>query len=130
MENEENQKQVYLVFHRPLKIPQSRDFQNSTAPGVRRMEKWKTKNRFPTFPPDARDDDGGFLSQKPKKGSRPLRGLLILLSALSLRSSGADFMLIFRLENATDNSCAQSPVHRAAQRHTHQLSAGLAGAKT
>jgi len=100
VENEENQKQVYLVFHRPLKIPQSRDFQNSTAPGVRRMEKWKTKNRFPTFPPDARDDDGGFLSQKPKKGSRPLRGLLILLSALSLRSSGADFMLIFRLENA------------------------------
>src|SRR6266403_798141 len=28
-----------------------RDSHISTAPATRRMEKWKTKNRFPTFPP-------------------------------------------------------------------------------
>src|SRR6202035_220827 len=48
--------------------------------GVHRMEKWKTKKRFPTFPCDARDDNHGFSlsNPTPKKGSRSLRGLLTL----------------------------------------------------
>src|SRR5580658_3136108 len=47
-------------------------------------EKWKTNDRFSTFPPGARDDDDGSLSEpkNQKKGSRPLRGLLILYAAL------------------------------------------------
>src|SRR6266849_5400817 len=35
--------------------------------GVHRLEKWKTQNRFPTFPPGARvDDDGSVSTPKPK----------------------------------------------------------------
>jgi hypothetical protein len=43
------------------------------------MEKWKTETRFPTFPRGARDDYESPVLQnlKSKKGSRPLRGLLI-----------------------------------------------------
>jgi hypothetical protein len=44
------------------------------------MEKWKTKTTFPTFPHGARDDDYKspvLQNLKFKKGSRPLRGLLI-----------------------------------------------------
>src|ERR1022692_5161531 len=37
----------------PLEISpeRRRDSHISTAPATRRKEKWKTKNRFPTFPP-------------------------------------------------------------------------------
>ena len=40
-----------------------------------------------------------FLEANSKKGSQPLRGLLIFLS-LTLRASEPQFMLILRLENA------------------------------
>jgi len=70
------------------------------------VESVENQRQVSTFPPGARDDDDGSLSEprNQKKGSRPLRGLLILCAALwmplSLRSSGTDFMRIFQLENA------------------------------
>src|SRR6516162_1816281 len=65
-------------------------FSHFHRPGVGRLGKWKTSPRFSTFPPGPRDDDDEFLlfKPKPKKGSRPLRGLLVLFTPLSLRSSG------------------------------------------
>src|SRR5215472_3288095 len=65
-------------------------FSHFHRPGVGRLEKWKTNPRFSTFPPGPRDDDDEFLlfKPKPKKGSRPLRGLLVLFTPFSLRSSG------------------------------------------
>src|SRR6516164_8136581 len=85
-------------------------FSHFHRPGVGRLGKWKTSPRFSTFPPGPRDDDDEFLlfKPKPKKGSRPLRGLLVLFTPLSLRSSGRaeprfhahPSMLILRLENA------------------------------
>src|SRR5215472_12728129 len=101
VESVENQTAVSLDFHRPLEISQRRrDSHTSTASSLRRMEKWKTKSRFPTFPRGASDDDDGSGSQnqKPKKGSRPLRGLLTPLFRRS--PTHPDFMLILRLENA------------------------------
>ncbi|HEY6344762.1 MAG TPA: hypothetical protein VIY49_24970, partial [Bryobacteraceae bacterium] len=38
--------------------------------GVRRMEKWKTKPRFPTFPRGARDDNNEIYLFKPKTEER------------------------------------------------------------
>jgi len=99
----ENQRRVSHAFHRPLEISQkTRDSHIPTARlhGHGKVENQKQVSHFPTA---ARDDDYCSLSenQKPKKGSRPLRGLLISY-AFSLRSNGADFMLIFRLENAAE----------------------------
>jgi hypothetical protein len=67
-----------------------------------RLEKWKTNPRFSTFPPGPRDDDDEFFLFKPKptKGSRPLRGLLVLLRRSPSGRAEPGFMLILRLENA------------------------------
>ena len=101
MESVEKQKQLSHSFHRPLEISQkARDFHIPTARlrGYGRVENQKQVSHFPTA---ARDDDYCSLSenQKPKKGSRPLCGLLIPYPFF-LRSNGTDFMLILRLENA------------------------------
>jgi hypothetical protein len=100
VESVENQRRVSHSFHRPLEISQkTRDSHIPTAwlHGHGKVENQKQVSHFPTA---ARDDDSCFLSenQKLKKGSRPLRGLLI--SYPFLRSNGPDFMLIVRLENA------------------------------
>ena len=65
------------------------------------MEKWKTKGRFPTFPqPLATMIPVLFLKPKTKErksvATRPPHSRIPLF----LRSSGTDFMLIVRLENA------------------------------
>jgi hypothetical protein len=78
VESVENETRVSHASHRPLEIsPTPRDFHIPTAPRVCRMEKWKTKTRFPTFPRGARDDYNESLLklQKPRKEGRPLRGL-------------------------------------------------------
>jgi hypothetical protein len=76
----ENQIQVFHPSHRPLKIPQNqRDFPISTALTMTILSlnpKTKERKSAATRPPHS-----------------PI--------PLSLRSSGTDFMLIFRLENAT-----------------------------
>src|SRR6266571_2988417 len=43
----------FPLFPQPLGnlAKDRRDSHISTAPATRRMEKWKTKTRFPTFPP-------------------------------------------------------------------------------
>src|SRR5690349_17048659 len=89
------------TFHRPLEISQkTRDSHISTA-RLRGHGKVENQRQVSHFPTAARDDDFCSLSknQKPKKGSRPLRGLRIPCT-FSLRSNGTDFMLILRLENA------------------------------
>jgi len=68
---------------------------------VHRLEKWKTKKRFPTFPPGARDDDDDFFAEpktKERKSAAPRPPHSP--NRLSLQSSKTDFMLIFQLENA------------------------------
>jgi hypothetical protein len=101
VESVENQTQVFHASHSPLKIPQTRrDFHISTARACAAWKSGKPKTGFPLFQAaHATTRTVLSLNAKTKKGSRPLRGLLILLSALS--GQGADFMLIFQLENAT-----------------------------
>src|SRR5579872_4829605 len=103
VERVEKQKQLSHSFHRPLEISQkARDFHIPTAQlrGPGKVENQKQVSHFPTA---ARDDDSCSRSKnqktkKPKKGSRPLRGLLISLSVSV--SNGTGFMLIVQLENA------------------------------
>jgi hypothetical protein len=53
VESVESQRQASHSFHEPLGnlAKGRRDSHISTAPATRRMEKWKTKSRFSTFPP-------------------------------------------------------------------------------
>jgi hypothetical protein len=69
---------------------------------MHRLEKWKTKDRFPTFPPGARDDD-----DRPVCELRDQRKEVGRHAASSF--SCPDFMLIFQLENAQshENSNAE-----------------------
>ena len=99
VESVENQTQVFHASHSPLKIPQTRrDSHISTAWACTAWKSGKPKTGFPLFHP-AHAMTITVLSLNPKtKGNRPLRGLLIPLSALS--GQGADFMLILQLENA------------------------------
>jgi hypothetical protein len=99
----ENQTQVFHPFHRPLKIPQKRrDFHIPTAPARTAWKSGKPKPGFPLSQPARAMTMTVPLSKprKPTKGGRPLRGLRHSPIPRSLRSSGADFMLIFQLENA------------------------------
>ena len=60
-----------------------------TFPRLRRrgrMEKWKTKGRFPTFPAPLRDDGPWFRLSKPK--NRPLGGLVPAIAAALRAASG------------------------------------------
>src|SRR5450631_2295551 len=71
VESVENQKQVSHTSHEPLGnlAKSGRDSHISTAPATRRMEKWKTKSRFSTFPPPRVS-----LSQKKEKKENPRHG--------------------------------------------------------
>ena len=53
VESEESQRRAFHPFHESLGnlAKKRRDSHIPTAPATRRMEKWKTKTRFPTFPP-------------------------------------------------------------------------------
>ena len=101
VESVEKQRQLSHSFHRPLEISQkARDSHISTA---RRRDHGKVENQKQVshFPTAARNYYCCLsTTQKPKKGSRPLRGLLIPPIPFSLRSNGTDFMLILQLENA------------------------------
>jgi hypothetical protein len=102
VESVENRKQVSHASHRPLEISQNaRDSHIPTAGhrGHRKVENQKQVSHFPTA---ARDDHSCSLAEnkKTKKGSRPLRDLLMPYP-FSLGSNGTPlFMLILRLENA------------------------------
>ena len=85
MDNEENQKQVSHRCPQPLEI--ARGAIPTFPPPRLRVEKWKTKNRFPTFPLVA------LLSQNQIKKGNPAAD----------RFAPA-FRLILVLENATYGS--------------------------
>src|SRR3989442_7847344 len=73
VESVESQRQASPSFHEPLgNLAKSRrDSHISTAPTTRRMEKWKTKSRFSTFPPPCflslRQTDGGGRASPPAR---------------------------------------------------------------
>jgi DNA replication protein DnaC len=79
VESVESQKRASPSFHEPLGNPakRRRDSHISTAPAARAMEKWKTKSRFPTFPPprmymDLTEKNGpraGFARRQELKGN-------------------------------------------------------------
>ena len=97
VENVENQTQVFHVSHRSLKISQNRrDSHIPTAPACTAWKSGKTKDRFPTFPPGARDDDDRPICEL--KDQRKEVGRYATSSF-----SCPDFMLIFQLENAKKN---------------------------
>jgi len=78
VETVEKQKQLSHRFHCPLEISQkARDSHIPTARllGHGKVENQKQVSHFPTA---ARDHNSCFVfeDQKPKKGSRPLRGLI------------------------------------------------------
>ncbi len=60
----------------------------STFPQLGRsgLEKWKTKNRFPTFPAALRDDDLGLPSPSQNQ-NRPLGGQVPAIAAAALRAA-------------------------------------------
>jgi len=90
----ENQPQVFHASHRSLKISQNRrDFHIPTAPACAAWKSGKPKDRFPTFPPGARDDD-----DRPVCKLKDQRKEVGRYAASSF--SDTDFMLIFQLENA------------------------------
>ena len=98
VESVENQERVSHAFHRPLEISQkARDSHIPTA-RLRVHGKVENQKQVSHFPTTARDHNHRSLSenQKPKKGSGPLRGLLIPCPI---------FMLILRLENALVRPC-------------------------
>jgi hypothetical protein len=79
VESVENQERVSHTFHRPLGISQkARDSHIPTA-WLRVHGKVENQKQVSHFPTAARDHNHRSLSEnkKPKKGSRPLRGLLI-----------------------------------------------------
>src|SRR2546425_4104436 len=96
----ENQTQVFHASHRPLKIPQNqRDFHISTARACAALKSGKPKTGFPLFHPTHAMRTILPLNPKPKKGSRPLRGLLILLHSAkySIPScSSFDWKMLYR----------------------------------
>jgi hypothetical protein len=102
VESLEKPKQLSQAFHRPLEISQkARDFHIPTARlrGPGKVENQKQVFHFPTA---ARDDDSGSLSETKKTKERTSAATRPPHSPipLSLRSTGTDFMLILRLENA------------------------------
>jgi hypothetical protein len=88
VESVENQTQVFHASHRPLKIPQNRrDSHISTARACTAWKSGKPNNGFPLFhPAHAMTMTVLSLTPKPKKGSRPLRALLILTGSSSGRA--------------------------------------------
>ena len=92
-----------IPSHRPLKIPQNpRDFHISTARACAAWKSGKPKSGFPLFHPAHAMTMTVSLS-KPKNQRKEVgryAASSFSYPPLSLRSSGIDFMLIFRLENA------------------------------
>src|SRR5207244_4424471 len=113
VESVENQTQVFHASHRPLKIPQNpRDFHISTARACAAWKSGKPKSGFPLFHPAHAMTMTVSLS-KPKNQRKEVgryAASSFSYPPLSLRSSGIDFMLIFRLENVAPNGCVR-PVH-------------------
>jgi len=105
VESVENQTQVFHASHRPLKIPQNpRDFHISTARACAAWKSGKPKSGFPLFHPAHAMTMTVSLS-KPKNQRKEVgryAASSFSYPPLSLRSSGIDFMLIFRLENALE----------------------------
>jgi hypothetical protein len=104
VESVENQTQVFHASHRPLKIPQNpRDFHISTARAHAAWKSGKPKSGFPLFHPAHAMTITVSLS-KPKDQRKEVDRYAVSSFSypppLSLGSSGIDFMLIFRLENA------------------------------
>ena len=99
----EKQKQLSHPSHRHLGIsPKARDSHISTA-RLRGPGKVENQNRVFHFPTTARDDDeeSPFSNPKTKKGSRPLRGLLLLtFQDHAVLETEPDFRIILGSENA------------------------------
>jgi len=104
VESVEKQKRLSQAFHRPLEISQTaRDFHIPTTRlrGHGKVENQKQVSHFPTA---ARDDDAcSFIpNPKTKKGSRPLRGLLMFTFQDHLvLETELGFRIILGLENAS-----------------------------
>src|SRR5437763_6743160 len=121
MESVESQRQASHSFHEPLgNLANSRrDSHIPTAPTTRAMEKWKTKSRFPTFPPpriplsqnkepttagasprqNQRKETSGSIHQDLLSGSSRV-GMKSRFQAHLALESILDFRLISGLENA------------------------------
>jgi hypothetical protein len=102
VESVENQKQVSHPFHRPLEISQTRrDFHIPTAQAYAAWKSGKPKSGFPlSHPAHATTTTLLLQNIKTKKGSRPLRVLLVPLLLSKRFMPPSTFMLILRLENA------------------------------
>jgi hypothetical protein len=107
MESMENQPQVFHAFHRPLKISQNRrDFHIPTAPACNAWKSGKPKDRFPTFPPGARDHDDCAVCELKEQRKE-------VAATRPPHSPYPNFMLIFQLENARRRTIKPAPVCRS-----------------
>lgn len=69
VESVESQSRLPTLSTSPLEIsPKGGEIPTFPQLGRSGLEKWKTKDRFPTFPAPLRDYDPGFASQEPKTG--------------------------------------------------------------
>jgi hypothetical protein len=130
VERVENQTQVFPLFPPLLgNLANPARFPHSHSSGGPRLEKWKTKIRFPTFPHATRDDDDGSFQkvkikvkpgrlrrpkEQPKEGEHraadchfpllfpgsPRIGIKPCFQAHSALESNNVFRLTFGLENA------------------------------
>ncbi|MBL8233361.1 MAG: hypothetical protein JNL98_33000 [Bryobacterales bacterium] len=100
----EKQKQLSHSSHRPLEIsPTTRD---SHIPTARLRARGKVDNLAVSHFPTAACDDGGsffFSIPKPKKGTRPLQAILVILfQDQPPLETEPDFRIILGLENAQE----------------------------
>src|SRR4029077_16571278 len=103
MESVEKQTQLFPSFHSPLEISQkARDSHIPTAWHRPGWKSGKPKSGFPLSHAGLATTTtiSQLSEQKPKRGDRPLRGLLITFQDHLVLETETDFRIILRLENA------------------------------
>jgi hypothetical protein len=104
MESVEKQTQLFPSFHSPLEISQkARDSHIPTAWHRPGWKSGKPKSGFPLSHAGLATTTtiSQLSEQKPKRGDRPLRGLLITFQDHLVLETETDFRIILRLENAS-----------------------------
>jgi hypothetical protein len=104
MASVEKQKQLFPSFHSPLEI--SRKARDSHIPTAWHRPGWKSGKPKSGFPLSHAGHATTttvclYLEPKTKKGTRPLRGLLVTFQDHLVLETEPDFRIILRLENAS-----------------------------
>jgi len=89
----------------PWKSREEREIPTFPQPGFAALEKWKTKSRFPTFPPPLATMTLVLSLKKPRKDvGRCAASLMLTFQDHPVSEPEAGFRIILRLENAPRTS--------------------------